>query len=281
MLRWLAGRGASRRRVARELALIDAEDWRGAVSRHFFLAGLSPREDEALRQRAAWLLASKTFSGAGGLEVTDEIMLSVAIQAALPILELDPALYEGWLEIVLYPGGFLIPRTEIDESGVVHEYVQEASGEAWDGGPVILSWDDAGPGMPEKTNVVIHEFAHKLDLYGGEADGMPHLDARSGIRPRQWRRVLGASFEQFSQALTAVEDAIPAYVDPESDDAAPWFDALPLDPYAATDEAEFFAVSSETFFVDPAPLARDLPDWYGLLSRYYRQDPLRRLALQA
>ncbi len=278
MLRWLFGRGASPRHIARELASISDDIWRDVVARHDFLGGLTSREDEALRHRAAWLLASKDFSGAGGLEVSDDIMLSVAVQAALPILELDPALYEGWSEIILYPGGFVIPRTDMDESGVVHEYMQEASGEAWEGGPVILSWEDSVAQPGTRVNVVIHEFAHKLDLYAGDADGIPHLGAHRDIRPREWRQVLLASFDAFSDALHRVEDAIPADVDPESDEAAPWYDRLPLDPYAATDHAEFFAVSSEAFFVDPAPLSQSLPHWYALLSRYYRQDTLKRLA---
>lgn len=278
MLRWLAGRGASHKNVSRELALISPEAWQAVLDGLPFLAGLAPAEDEALRHRAAWLLASKNFSGAQGLVLTDDIMLSIAAQAALPILALDPVLYEGWIDIIVYPGGFLTQRVETDEAGVVHEYVQETSGEAWEGGPVILSWDDAGPGRDHDANVVIHEFAHKLDQYGSDVDGMPSLDAHPTLRPRQWRSVMEQSFDAFNEALTAVEDAIPGDVDPESEEGAAWFDTLPLDPYAATDEAEFFAVSSEAFFVSPRPLALGLPAWYRLLSEYYRQDPLRRLA---
>src|SRR5690606_10725365 len=195
----------------------------------------------------------------------------------LPILHLDTRLYEGWTEIIIYPGGFLIPRSEQDEAGVVHEYMTEASGEAWEGGPVILSWEDLSESNAG-VNVVIHEFAHKLDLYADEADGMPSLGAHPHIRPAHWRQILEDSFDRFSQALDLVEEAIPAHVDPESEEAAPWYDRLPLDPYAATDHDEFFAVSSEAFFVRPRPLAQALPDWYGLLSDYYRQDPLARLA---
>jgi Mlc titration factor MtfA (ptsG expression regulator) len=277
MLRWLLGRGASPRQVARELALIDADAWRHAVACHAFLTGLTAEDDEALRQRAAWLLASKTFSGAQGLQLSDDIMLSIAIQAALPILKLDPVLYEGWTEVIVYPGGFLIPRNDVDESGVVHEYIQEASGEAWEGGPLILSWEDAAPGGSPGMNVVIHEFAHKIDLYAGSGDGMPGLSAHPDIRPAYWGRVLDESFERFNQALDAVEEAIPKDVDPESEEATAWYGSLPLDPYAATDTGEFFAVSTEAFFIAPGPLARSLPEWYELLVRYYRQDPLRRL----
>ncbi|TSH98367.1 zinc-dependent peptidase [Verticiella sediminum] len=276
MFKWLMGRGANARDVARTAARIPPEAWRGLLERHPFLRGLSPAETEALQQRTAWLLASKSFAGAAGLAVTDEIMLAIAVQAALPVLGLDPALYEGWREIIVYPGGFRIPRQDMDEAGVVHEYVQDASGEAWDGGPVILSWEDVGR-SDGAMNVVIHEFAHKLDLQAGEADGMPWLGRHPALSARQWRRVLDESYARFVDAVDAVEAAIPRDVDPEGPEADAWYAALPLDPYAATDEAEFFAVSSEAFFVDPEPLATALPDWYGLLRSYYRQDPLLRL----
>ena len=276
MFRWIAGSGATPRQVERESARIGTALWQRTLAAHRFLDGLSTAEQEALRQRSAWLLASKTFTGVHGLEISDDIMMSVAVQAALPILALDPRLYDGWHEIVLYPGGFVIPRMEVDDSGVVHEYLQEASGEAWDGGPVILSWEDAGPGNDSSDNVVIHEFAHKLDLHTGDADGMPSLAGRTELSARRWRRELDQAFTRFCHALDAVEAAIPGDIDPESDAAACWYDTLPLDPYAATDPAEFFAVSSEAFFVDPAPLAQALPDWYGLLAAYYRQNPLLR-----
>src|SRR5690606_23228313 len=177
------------------------------------------------------------------------------------------------------PGGFLIPRSDMDESWVVHEYMMEASGEAWEGGPVILSWDDLSRTEEGGVNVVIHEFAHKLDLYAGVADGMPSLGAHPHIDARNWRQVLQMSFDWFNRVLDEIETEIPSDIDPESHDAAPWYGRLPLDPYAATDEAEFFAVSSEVFFVKPLSLSQALPQWYGLLRDYYRQDPLQRLAL--
>ncbi|MCC2597086.1 zinc-dependent peptidase [Pusillimonas sp. MFBS29] len=278
MFRWLAGRGASSRKVSNELAQISPEVWLSVVGALPFLGGLSHAENEALRQRAAWLLASKNFSAAQGLVLTDQIMLSIAAQAALPVLNLNPALYEGWIDIIVYPGGFLTPRVEVDESGVVHEYMAEASGEAWEGGPVILSWEDAGPGREPANNVVIHEFAHKLDQYGSDTDGMPNLAAHPELEPRRWSKTLDESLSAFTRALDALEASIPEDVDPESEEGQVWYDSLPLDPYAATDEAEFFAVSSEAFFVDPLQLCTSLPQWYALLAQYYRQDPLRRLA---
>lgn len=278
MLGWLFARGASDADVSHMQARITPELWAQTVSAHAFLQRLTETEREQLKVRAAWFLASKSMSGAGGLALTDGIRLSIAVQACLPILMLEPALYEGWSEVIVYPSGFLIPRSDVDDDGVVHEYVQEAAGEAWDGGPVILSWEDAAPrrpaDAPEGFNVVIHEFAHKLDLAHGDADGVPGLRAHPELSPRTWRRVLQASHDQLVRQLEQIEAAIPPDIDPESPEADAWYDELPLDPYAATDVAEFFAVSSEAFFVHPWPLREAMPEWYELLSRYYRQEPL-------
>ncbi|WP_420225174.1 zinc-dependent peptidase [Pigmentiphaga litoralis] len=283
MLGWIFGRGASTTQVAQVQARITPELWTQTVRGHGFLARLSQSEMDELKSRCAWFLASKSMTGAGGFVLNDAICLSIAVQACLPILKLDPLLYHGWNEIIVYPAGFLIPREEMDEDGVVHEYVQEAAGEAWDGGPVVLSWEDAAPreadlndedGPGHAFNVVVHEFAHKLDLIDGEPDGMPALDAHPDLQPRRWRQVITASYEAFNDQLDAIEAAIPDDVDPESEDANAWYGQLPMDPYAATDIAEFFAVSSEAFFVQPAPLAAAYPDWYALLAAYYRQDPL-------
>jgi Mlc titration factor MtfA (ptsG expression regulator) len=277
VFRWLAGRGARQKQIDQQMSALTPNVWRRAVKAHPFLRGLSVGDSEALRQRTAWILASKVFTGVHGLHLTFDMQLSIALQAALPVMNLDVRLYEGWTEIIVYPGGFLIPRTEMDEAGVVHEYVEEASGEAWEGGPVVLSWEDVRPTQGEAVNVVIHEFVHKLDLYSGDAQGVPSLSAHPEISPALWRRVLQASFSHFEQALFLAEEAIPHDIDPDSDEAACWFEHLPLDSYAATDLAEFFAVSAEAFFVHPEPLVQSYPDWYALLARYFRQDPLTRL----
>ncbi|MBR8654903.1 zinc-dependent peptidase [Achromobacter sp. Marseille-Q0513] len=277
MLRWLKGRGARPSAVAEMQARISPELWRQVLEAHPFLAALNEQERAQLLARSAWLLASKSINGAQGLDVTDAMRLSIAAQASLPILNLTPSLYEGWDEIIVYPSGFRIPRSRQDEDGVVHEYIEDAAGEAWDGGPVILSWEDAQL-SDGGFNVVIHEFAHKLDLQAGDADGMPSLAAHPDIAPRAWRRVLDDSLDRFIAALDAVEAAIPPDMDPESEDADAWYGQLPMDPYAATDEAEFFAVSSEHFFVDPWPMRDALPEWYAMLRAYYRQDPAERLA---
>ncbi|EJO32056.1 M90 family metallopeptidase [Achromobacter marplatensis] len=277
MLRWLKGRGARASEVAEMQARISPELWRQVLDAHPFLAALNADESAQLLARSAWLLASKTINGAQGLEVSDFMRLSIAAQASLPILNLAPELYEGWDEIIVYPASFRIPRSRQDDDGVVHEYIEDAAGEAWEGGPLVLSWEDTQ--LSEGGfNVVIHEFAHKLDLRSGFADGMPSLAAHPDLKPKVWRQVLDDSLDRFIAALDAVEAAIPHDVDPESEEADAWYGQLPMDPYAATDEAEFFAVSSEHFFVDPVPMQQALPEWYGLLRAYYRQDTLERYA---
>jgi len=289
LLRWLRGASARPAEIADMQARIPDLLWADVLRTHPFLDLPDPGEAAQLRARAAWVLASKTMNEAGGLVLTDTIRLVIAAQAALPVLNLSASVYEGWNEIIVYPGGFSVMRRHQDDNGVVHEYVEEAAGEVWEGGPVVLSWaapepDDADgtdppPLRTHAYNVVIHEFAHKLDLEAGsDADGMPALHRHPDIAPARWRSVLEDSLDRFATALERIEDSIPAYIDPESPDANPWYARLPMDPYAATDEAEFFAVSSETFFTDPEPLARDLPEWYGLLAAYYRQNPLARRA---
>ena len=277
MLRWLTGRSARDRALEQALESLDARVWPPLLARHAFLQGLDAQATETLRRHTAWILANKAFHGAHGLRVTPDMRRVIAVQAALPILGLDTSLYRGWSQIVVYPGGFLVRREEVDEAGVVHEYAQETSGESWEGGPVILSWEDARAGSAVQANVVIHEFAHKLDQRAGGADGMPGLRAHRDLDPGHWREVLDRTFDDFNTWLDEIESLIPPDVDPESDAAAGWYAELPLDPYAAQDPAEFFAVSSESFFTEPWAMAAAWPDWYRLLVQYYRQDPLQRL----
>ena len=228
--------------------------WQATVAGLPFLANLAADEKAELRALAEGLLAEKEFTTGGGLELTDTMCVSIAAQGCLPILKLGLEAYRGWVGIIVYPDEFVIPRSIQDEFGVVHEYDEPASGEAWAGGPLIVSWRDAqmaGDGY----NVVIHEFAHKLDMLNGEADGMPAL--HSGLRRDDWERVLLAAYEDFCQRVDDGEDT--------------W-----IDPYAAEHPAEFFAVLSESFFEMPDIVAGEYPELYELMRRYYRQDPLER-----
>ncbi|WP_305074920.1 zinc-dependent peptidase [Propionivibrio sp.] len=258
LIDWWRGREKSRS--------IPDELWQDTLDQLPFLSRLSNEEHTRLRALAETFLTEKEFTAVGGLQLTDAMCVSIAVQGCLPILNLGLEYYRDWVGIVVYPDEFVIPRTVEDEFGVVHEYDDIASGEAWEGGPLIISWHDvqmAGEGY----NVVIHEFAHKLDMRNGEADGIPPLPAELP-RP-EWETTLLAAFEDFCTKVDVL-DAAPASL---ADEIA---DALPLDPYAAENLGEFFAVASETFFETPDMLNHAYPALYRLFARYYRQDPLAR-----
>jgi Mlc titration factor MtfA (ptsG expression regulator) len=240
-------------------AVVPEDLWRKTIAAYPFLDILTVNEKKELKTKVEAFLAEKEFSTAGGLELTDEICVSIAAQGCLPILNLGLGAYREWVGIVVYPDEFVVPRRFEDDSGVVHEYDDVLSGEAWEGGPLIISWHDvqmAGDGY----NVVIHEFAHKLDMLNGEPDGMPAL--HSGLTEGEWQAKFSAAFDDFCQRVDSGEDT-------------------PIDPYASTDLIEFFAVLTETFFDMPDIVADEYPAIYGLLCRYYRQDPLDRLTKAA
>lgn len=258
--------------------------WRESVRSLPFLERLS--EDELLRLKALCedLLDRKSFIGAGGFELSDETAVLIALQACLPILNLTLDLYADMAGIVVYPSAFIIPQSEMDEAGVVHEWHEPVSGEAVHaGGAVVLSWEDAQESDAPGYNVVIHEFVHKIDMGNGSANGCPpFLTAfHQAISPAQWKNAFSAAYEDFSRRVDEREAQLPDDFDDDIPDHADRYDSLfgdlPLDPYAAKHPAEFFAVASEAFFVLPEPLAQDFPDIYRLLSLYYRQDTLARI----
>lgn len=232
--------------------------WRRSVASIPILHGLSGDESDELRRLATLFLYDKVFHPVQGIELTDRMRIRIAAQACLPILNLGFDWYRGWNTVIVYPGRFLRPRTEMDDVGVMHEWVDELSGEAWDRGPVILSWADvAGSGVCEGYNVIIHEMAHKLDMLDGEADGFPPL--HRSMRARAWYDAFTPAYEDLQQAYD------------EDLDAA-------VDPYAGHSPAECFAVFSEYFFEQPALIADEYPEIYRNLAAFYRQDPLRRMA---
>ena len=242
-----------RRRRALAKHHVDEALWARAVSPLKFLGGLAPQEAHRLRELALLFLAEKEFSGARGLVLTDHMRLSIAAQACLPILELGIDWYDGWSGVIVYPGDFRVRREDVDEDGVVHEYDDELAGESWPGGPVVISWDAAA--HDTEMAVVVHEFAHKLDMRNGDADGMPPLHA--GMDRARWSRVWRDAYEGFCDALDR--------------DKETW-----LDPYAAEHPSEFFAVVSEAFFLSPNETRRRYPELYEQLKLFYRQDPAGR-----
>jgi Mlc titration factor MtfA (ptsG expression regulator) len=235
-----------RRRVLEKHRIEDAL-WKRATHGLKFLPA-NPK----LRELVLLFLAEKEFVGAHKLRVTENMRVTIAAQACLPVLALGLDWYKGWHGVVVYPGDFRVRRSETDELGVVHEWDDELAGEAMPGGPVVISWDAAAndPAM----NVVIHEFVHKLDMANGPADGMPPL--HEGMSRKAWQHAFTEAYEGFCDALERGKET--------------W-----LDPYAAEHESEFFAVVSEAFFTNASETQRRYPDVYDQLRLFYRQDPLK------
>lgn len=244
-----------RRRRALKNARLDDDLWARVFRRLPFLRGLSADEDARLRELVVLFLAEKEMHGAHGLELSDDVRLAIAIQACLPILNLGLSAYDGWVGIIVYPGQFRVVKEEVDEDGVVHVYEDEQAGEAWPGGPVVLSWEDVGL-SGAGYNVVIHEFAHKIHLDGAGDDDFPA--PREGMDAQKWRDTLESAYDRFCAEVDAGRPTL-------------------VDEYAAEHPSEFFAVMSEAFFTDSAVLARDYPGLYEQLAAFYGQDPAERL----
>jgi MtfA peptidase len=246
-----------RKRVLRSSAIPDVQ-WNDAVRRLPFLAIYDDDELARLRSKAVLFLDAKAIVGARGHEVTPLQRVVIATEACVLVLELDLALYDGFENIIVYPGEFVPEWEWEDEAGVVHRNDGPLAGEAMPGGPVVLSWPDVEASADWESagmNLVIHEFAHKIDMRSGEANGCPPLPA--DMSPPAWKAELTAAYDDFV-----------ARVDREEETA--------IDPYAAESPAEFFAVLSEVFFADPLLLRDEYPRVYVQFAAFYRQDPARR-----
>jgi MtfA peptidase len=252
---------------------IDTALWREATAPWLFMRGLTDADRGKLHGLAGSFLAIKRFSGTHDLEVTPLMQVRIAAQACILVLELGIEWYEGWSDVIVYPSQFAPEREVMDEAGVMHVTNDPMAGEAWLGGPVILSYEDvamAGDVAARVAgyNVVIHEFAHKLDMRNGEPNGFPPLHA--GMSAAQWKRVFSEAFEDFCAQVDEA-DALACEGDEEA------LDALPIDAYASENPAEFFAVASEAFFETPERLAPAYTALYEQLKLFYLQDPLARL----
>lgn len=230
---------------------VPAAQWQRVERTLPFLAYLPPAERMRLRAMALAFLRSKEFHGAQGLQLDDDMLLAIALQACLPVLNIGLQAYAGWVGVVVYPGDFLIPRRTVDEAGVLHEYDDEVLGEAWEGGPVLIAWF-GHEGGPPAVNVVIHEFAHKLDMENGGVDGLPRL--RPGMSRKNWADAFACAYRDFCAELDRGIDS-------------------GIDPYGAEHPGEFFAVVSEVFFETPLVLRRRFPAVYAQLSLLYGLDP--------
>lgn len=232
--------------------------WRKLRKDLYLLHNLNTRQAVELRKRTTLLLHEKNIHGVQGLEMTLEMRAVIASQACLMILDLDAYSFDGWKELIVYPGAFKVSRTVTDEYGISHQQASPLSGESWQNGPLILSWTDVERDSYRRhpgSHVIVHEFAHKLDALNGRVNGMPPLHPDMPIE--KWSNTLSQAFEQLQRQLESGRDSI--------------------NPYAATSPAEFFAVLSEYFFTAPEVLAQHCGHVYAQLAAYYRQDTLSRL----
>lgn len=240
-----------RRRILRRSAL-DPDLWQRVCTRFGFVARLTDEEKQRLRDLCVLFLHEKQISAAGGLELSDEMMLGIAIQACVLIVNLDIDYYNGWVEIIVYPDEFVPRHTFHNEHGVVETDDAPYAGQAWLRGPVILSWADVEYAwIGDGVNVVIHEFAHKLDMLNGDANGYPPLHA--GMNRQAWAGAFSEAFADFCRRTERGEHT-------------------EIDPYAAQAPGEFFAVLSEHFFETPELVREIYPRVYDQLAAFYRLD---------
>lgn len=245
---WRSARTLERRAIPDPL-------WQLTLARYPFIASRMAADRQRLRELSTLFLADKEFAGMQGLAVDDGMAVAIAAQACLPILRLGLSHYDAFKGIVVHPDVVVARREMMDEDGVVHHYDEELSGEAMEGGPVMLSWRDvadAGDSAEWGYNVVVHEFAHVLDMRDGAADGVPLLPDRAARE--RWLGVLEPQWQDFCAQVDAGEQTL-------------------IDPYGAEAIDEFFAVASEVFFVDARALRAEHPALYELLAGYYQQDP--------
>ena len=236
------------------------EAWRAILRRRVPTYGRLPlAERRELERLVQVFLAEKRFVGCAGQEVDDEVRLTIAAQACLLLLGNNTGYFPTLRTLLVYPGAFVVEKLRPEPSGVLQETRQVLSGESWSQGRVVLSWEDvlAGAADPgDGRNVVIHEFAHQLDQEKGYANGAPSLTGQA--RRARWAHVLGAEFAALRERLASGDAFAPPPL---------------INPYGATDPAEFFAVASEVFFEQPGRLAAEHPALYAELAGFYRADP--------
>ncbi len=227
------------------------DSWSGFLKRNVRLVqGLSDNEMEALQGRIKIFIAEKFWEGCRGLELTEEMKVTIAAQASLMLLGVDDFYFDNVKTILVYPQSF---RRQSDSGWLIDE--EHRSGEAWQGGPIVLSWRDVvygGRHRGDGRNLVIHEFAHALDGLDGEMGGNVSFEDEAIME--RWKMVVSSDYHAL---LLAVRQGRHTF----------------LDPYAATNLAEFFAVTSEMYFEEPYQLSQHHAELFDLLQAYYRVNP--------
>ncbi len=253
MLGWL-----NQRRRRRILATPFPAYWDRIIDGNVAIARrLDPARRARLRQLVQVFIAEKHWEGCGGMELDDEVKVTIAAQACILILERDADLYRDVDSILVYPSTVRTPpRTPsfFEQPTLMTGQGTWIHGQAMLGGPVVLAWDQVLAGGRELTsgNVVFHELAHKLDMANGAVDGTPPLPSRRARK--EWGEICSEAYKRHREA---VESDMPTL----------------MDSYGATNEAEFFAVATETFFCRPAALAIEHPRVYAAFAEFYRIAP--------
>lgn len=249
--------GSRRRRRAKLRAASFPPAWREIIERNVPLFHRLPPADQVeLLGHVQVFVAEKHFEGCGGLELTDEIRVTIAAQACVLLLHRDAGYYPRLTSILVYPATYGLTEEWHAGNGLWQEGERQLDGHTQQRlGAVVLTWDAAARGARDPHdghNLVFHEFAHQLDFEDGHTDGAPWLDTRQQYRA--WARVLGAEYEQLRAATEAGDLAL-------------------LDQYGATNRIEFFAVATEFFFERPREVRAKHPALYDQLRQFYRQDP--------
>ncbi len=219
-----------------------------------YVARLPLADQRELEGLVQIFLDEKPFEGLGGLDIDDEIRVTVAAQACLLLLHRETDMYPNLDAILVYPTAYRV-KTKRVEGGVVMEDDGVRLGESWTRGTVVLAWDSVKRGaanMYDGHNLVLHEFAHQLDSEDGAMDGAPDLGASS--RYTAWAQILGDEYQELVDRLHSGRSS-------------------DIDAYGATNPQEFFAVVTEMFFEKPLLMKKRHPALYGELSEFYAQDP--------
>ena len=239
-------------------------EWLVVLKKNFSLYSQLPEEDQAeLCGHIQVFIDEKNFEGCGGLQMDDEIRVTIAAQACLLLLRRETDYYPDLASILVYPKAYLASTVSVSESGVVSEGVQTRLGESWRTGSIVLAWDSVkqgGVNSKDGHNVVFHEFAHQLDGEDGTVSGSPVLGKGLRLTERRskylsWIRVFQSEFEQLRCMQKRNRKTL-------------------IDYYGATNEAEFFAVVTEHFFEEPKQLQKKHPELYSELKDYFKQDPV-------
>ena len=239
------------KRRRRKKILVDPfpESWALHLNRNVRLShDLSPAVMARLKQATQIFIAEKFWEGCEGLEVTDEMKVTIAAQASLLLLGVEEFYFDNVSTILVYPTTII--RNSHDGSPAAYR-----AGEAWQGGPIVLAWDSVlhgGRNEDDGHNVVVHEFAHALDGLDGEMGGSITFGDRE--TDAQWTQMVHTEFDALRLAKNQGTRTL-------------------LDHYGATNPAEFFAVSTETFFEQPHELRAEHPELFRLLKLYFHEDP--------